>query len=260
VDKLLLIPLDDTVVFPNMTVTLPLDVGGESRVLLVPRHEGDYASVGTVADVTEVGRLPGGSSVATLEGLHRGLIGAAETRSDGRLYVEVEERPDETPPPVKTRKLETEYRAVVEEILELRSADARVGEFLRSITRAGALADTCAYSPDLSFAQRVELLETVDVVERLELALSLQRERLAELQVRRRIREDVESGAQQQQREYFLRKQLDSIRKELGEDEGSVVDEYRSKIEDAGMPEEVREQAERELGRLERMGDASGES
>src|SRR5919204_397050 len=98
-----------------------------------------------------------------------------------------------------------------------------------------------------------ELLETLDVVERLRLALSLQRERLAELQVRRRIRDDVESGAQKQQREYFLRKQLDSIRKELGEDDGSVIDEYRRKIEEASMPDEVREQAERELGRLDRM-------
>src|SRR5439155_12707922 len=88
----------------------------------------------------------------------------------------------------------------------------------------------------------------------------LQRERLAELQVRRRIRDDVESGAQKQQREYFLRKQMDSIRKELGEDEAFVVDEYRAKIEKSGMPDEVREQAERELGRLERMGDQSGES
>ncbi len=259
-EKLLLIPLDDTVVFPNMSATLPLDVGGESRVLLVPRHEGEYASVGTVAEVTEIGRLPGGASVATLEGLHRAVIGAAETGPDGRLYVDVEERPDDTPPPVKTRELETEYRAVVGEILELRNADARIGEFLRSVSGAGALADTCAYAPDLSFAQRVELLEAVDVVERLELALALQRERLAELQVRRRIREDVESGAQKQQREYFLRKQMDSIRKELGEDEGSVIDEYRKKIDEAGMPDDVREQAERELGRIERMGDGSGES
>src|SRR5881628_2884396 len=243
-----------------MTATLPLDVGGEPRVLLVPRHGGEYASVGTVAEVTELGRLPGGASVATLEGLHRAVIGAAETGSDGRLYVEVEERPDDTPPPVKTRELETEYRAVVGELLELRNADARIGEFLRSVSGAGALADTCAYSPDLSFAQRVQLLEAVDVVQRLELALALQRERLAELQVRQRIRDDVESGAQAQQREYFLRKQLDSIRKELGEDEASVVDEYRNKIDEASMPDEVREQAERELGRLERMGDASGEA
>jgi ATP-dependent Lon protease len=258
--KYLLIPLDDTVVFPSMTVTLPLDTADEARVLLVPRHEGVYASVGTVAEVAEVGRLPGGAPVATLNGLHRGQLGAAEAGAGGRLYVEVEERPDETPPPVKTRELETEYRAVVQEILELRDADPRIGEFLRSVVEPGALADTCAYSPDLTFEQRVQLLETVDIVERLELALKLQRERLAELQVRRRIREDVESGAQAQQREYFLRKQMESIRKELGEDEGSVIDEYRKKIEEAQMPDEVRGQAERELGRLERMGDASGEA
>ncbi len=259
-DKYLLIPLEDTVVFPDMTVTLPLDTGDEDRVLLVPRHEGVYAEVGTIAEVVETARLPGGAPVATLSGLYRALIGAAETGSGGRLYVEVEERPDETPPPVKTRELETEYRAVVQEILELRDADPRIAEFLRSVAEPGALADTAAYAPDLSFEQRVDLLETVDVVERLELALSLQRDRLAELQVRRRIREDVESGAQAQQREYFLRKQMDSIRKELGEDEASVVDEYRTKIEEADMPDEVREQAERELGRLERMGDASGEA
>jgi ATP-dependent Lon protease len=260
VEKYLLIPLDDTVVFPNMTVTLPLDTGGETRVLLVPRHEGEYATVGTVAELVESGRLPGGAPVVTLTGLHRALLHAAESGAGGRLYVEAEERPDETPPPVKTRELEAEYRAVVEEILELRDADARIGEFLRSISEPGALADTCAYAPDLTFAQRVELLETLDVTARLKLAVRFQRERLAELQVRRRIRDDVESGAQKQQREYFLRKQLESIRKELGDDEASVVDEYRTKIEEAGMPDEVREQAERELGRLERMGDATGES
>ena len=88
----------------------------------------------------------------------------------------------------------------------------------------------------------------------------MQRERLTELQVRARIRDDVQSGAEKQQREYFLRKQMESIRKELDEDDASVVEEYRAKIEEAGMPEEVREQAERELGRLERMGEQSGEA
>ncbi|HTR90053.1 MAG TPA: endopeptidase La, partial [Solirubrobacteraceae bacterium] len=107
---------------------------------------------------------------------------------------------------------------------------------------------------------KVQLLETLDVVERLTLALRLQRERLAELQVRKRIREDVQEGAEKQQREYFLRKQMESIRKELGEDEGSIVDEYRTKIEDAQMPAEVHEQALKELGRLERMGEQTGES
>jgi ATP-dependent Lon protease len=260
VERYLLIALDDTVVFPNVTVTLPLETGDEARVLLVPRHEGTYAEVGTVAEIVESGRLPGGTTVVTLTGVNRALLRAAATSADGRLYVDVEPHSDEAPAPVKTRQLETEYRAVVQEILELRDADPRIGEFLRSVVEPGALADTAAYSPDLTFEQRVKLLETLDVVERLELALSLQRERLAELQVRRRIRDDVESGAQAQQREYFLRKQLDSIRKELGEDDGSVVDEYRRKIEESALPDEVRGEAERELGRLERMGDASPES
>jgi ATP-dependent Lon protease len=257
---LLLVPLEDTVVFPGMTVTLTVDAGDEARVLLVPRHEQEYAKVGTVAEVTDRVGLPGGAVAVALTGLHRGVIGAAHTDSQGRLRAEVEERPDDNPPPVQTRELEREYRAVVEEILEIRDADDRIRQFLRSITDAGSLADTCAYAPDVTFAQRVDLLEKVDIVDRLTLALEYQRERLAELQVRRRIREDVESGAQKQQREWFLRKQMDSIRKELGEDEGSVVEEYRTKIDEAGMPDEVRAQAERELKRLESMGDSSGEA
>src|SRR2546427_379956 len=158
-----------------MNVTISADVGDEDRVLLVPRHDGEYAKVGTVAEV-------------------------------------------------------------------------------------GTLADTAAYAPEITFEQRIELLEAVDVVERLELALRLQRERLAELQIRHRIREDVEEGAQRQQREYILRRQMESIRKELGEDDASVSDDYRSKIADADLPDEVPEQAERGRGRLERTGDQSGES
>ena len=70
----------------------------------------------------------------------------------------------------------------------------------------------------------------------------------------------MQEGAEKQQREYFLRKQMESIRKELDEDEGSIVEEYRAKIEAAEMPEEVNEQALKELGRLERMGEQTGES
>ncbi|MBV8258575.1 MAG: endopeptidase La [Actinobacteria bacterium] len=257
---LLLVPLEDTVVFPGMTVTLAVDVGDEERVLLVPQHENEYASVGTVAEVSEHVRLPRGGRAVSLTGLHRGVIGAAHTDPMGRLRAEVEERPDENPPPVQTRELEREYRAVVEEILELRDADDRIRQFVRAITEAGVLADTAAYAPDITFAQRVELLEKVDVVERLGFAVRVQRERLAELQVRRRIREDVESGAQKQQREWFLRQQMNSIRKELGEDDGSVAEDYRKKIDEAGMPDDVRAQAERELRRLESMGDQSGEA
>jgi ATP-dependent Lon protease len=262
---LLLVPLEDAVVFPNMTLTLPVDVGEEERVFLVPRHENEFGTVGTVAEVVDRVRLPGGLRAVTVNGLHRGVAGAAHTDPSGNLRVEVEERPDDEPvageaTSGRQRELEREYHAVVEEILELRGDDGRVSAFVRSITEPGVLADTAGYSPDLSYEQKVELLSTLDVTDRLEKALRFQRERLAELDVRKRIRDDVQSGAEQQQREYFLRKQMESIRKELGEDEGSVVDEYRKKIEDADMPEEIREQADRELGRLERMGDSSGEA
>ncbi|MEA2281939.1 MAG: ATP-dependent Lon protease, partial [Solirubrobacteraceae bacterium] len=258
--SLLLVPLDETVVFPTMDVTLPVDVGDEERVLLIPRHGSEFAKVGTIAEVTDRVRLPGGAHAVQLSGVARGIAGAANTDHAGRLRVEVEERADDVPVDGRTRQIEREYRAVVEEILELRGDDGRVSSFLRAIAEPGQLADTSGYSPDLTFAQKVELLETVDVTERLELALRLQRDRLTELSVRKRIREDVQSGAEQQQREYFLRKQMESIQRELGEDSASVVEEYRAKIADAGMPEEVAEQANKELGRLERMGEQSAEA
>ncbi len=255
-----LIPLDDTVVFPNMGITLTVDVGDDERVVLVPRHENEFLEVGTIAEVSEQIRLPGGGRAVAISGVHRALIGAAQTGPSGELRVEVDERPDEVPVDGRTRELERNYRATVEEILELRGDDGRISAFLRAIAEPGALADSAGYSPNLSYEQKVELLRTLDVTERLELAVSLQRESLAELQVRKRIREDVQEGAEKQQREYFLRKQMDSIRKELGDDDASVVEEYRSKIEEAHMPEEVNEQALKELNRLERMGEQTGES
>jgi ATP-dependent Lon protease len=258
--QLLLVPLDDSVLFPNMTATIAADVGDAERVFVLPRPDGEYGRIGTVADVVETGRLPGGLVAVTLAGVHRGLAGAASSGPDGALLIEVEPIHDGDPGSERVRELEREYRAVVEEILELRGDDGRVAAFLRSVSEPGPLADTSGYSPDISRGDKQRLLETVGVTERLELALQLQRDRLAELQVRRRIRDDVESGAQAQQREYFLRKQMESIRKELGEDDASVIEEYETKIADSAMPEAVREQAQRELGRLERMGESSGES
>ena len=255
-----LISLDDTVVFPNMGITLTVDVGDDERVVLVPRHENEFLEVGTVAEVEDHIRLPGGGRAVALSGQHRARIGAAQTGPDGDLRVEVDELPDGVPTDGRTRNLEREYRAIVEEILELRGDDGRIAAFLRAIVEPGPLADSAGYSPNLSYAQKVELLRTLDVGDRLEMAVKLQRESLAELQVRKRIREDVQEGAEKQQRDYFLRKQMESIRKELGEDEGSIVDEYRTKIEAAEMPEEVEKQALKELGRLERMGEQTGES
>src|SRR5215813_7190278 len=258
--RLTLISLDDTVVFPGMPVTLALDAGTDKHIFLMPRHGNEYAKVGVVAEVTERVQLPGRGFAVSLMGLHRGVPGAAQTDSDGYLRVNIEERPDIIPPASVTRELEREYRAVLGEILELRGDDGRLSSFVRSITNAGALADTAGYSPDLNFEQKVELLETLDVADRLKLALRFQRERLAELHVRQRIRDEVESGTQKQQREYLLRRQMEAIRKELGESEGSIIDEYRQKIEAAQMPEPVHKQALRELARLEKMGESNAEA
>ncbi len=257
-----LVPLDDAIVFPTVTATLPIDVGEDERVFLIPRHEGEYGRVGVVAEVVEHGRSRRGVPVATVVGLHRGIAGAAQAGEDdsGALHVEVQEIHDGHPDDEHTREVAREYRAVVEEILELRGDDGRIATFLRSIEEPGALADTSGLAPDIPNEGKLRLLETIDVTERLQIAVELQRERLAELQVRSKIRDDVESGAQKQQREYFLRKQMESIRKELGEDDTDVIAEYETKIAEAGMPEAVAEQATKELRRLERQGEQSPES
>src|SRR3954451_21747922 len=94
---LLLIPLDDTVVFPTMDLTLPVDPGEEEQVLLVPRHESEYARVGTIARVAQRVRLPSGPRGAHSEGVPRGVAGAGHTHASGRLRVEVPEHPDHVP-------------------------------------------------------------------------------------------------------------------------------------------------------------------
>src|SRR6195256_5720501 len=156
--RLRLIPLDDTVVFPNMGITLTVDVGDDERVVLVPRHDNEFLEVGTVAEVSEQIRLPGGGRAVAISGEHRALIGAPQTGPAGELRVEVDERPDEVPVDKRTRELEREYRATVEEILELRGDDGRIAAFLRALGEPGSLADSAGYSPNLSYEQKVELL------------------------------------------------------------------------------------------------------
>src|SRR6476620_9993278 len=115
-----LIPLDDAIVFPTVTATLPIDVGEEERVFLIPRRDGEYGRVGVVAEVIETGLSRRGRPVATVLGLHRGLIaGSAQPGEGDSLLVEVQEVRDGHPDDEHTRELVREYRAVVEEILEL---------------------------------------------------------------------------------------------------------------------------------------------
>jgi len=180
----LLIPLDEAIVFPTITATLPIDVGAEERVFLLPRTDGEFARVGVVAEVIESGRSRRGAPVATVLGLHRGLAGVAvaDEHDAEKLRIDVQEFHDGHPDDEQVRELAREYRAVVEEILELRGDDGRISAFLRSVEEPGALADTAGLSPEITAEQKLRLLDAVDVSERLRLAIELQRERLAELQ------------------------------------------------------------------------------
>ena len=174
--RLTLVSLDETVVFPGMPVTLSLDIGDDKHVFLIPRQAGQYAKAGVVAEVKERIQLPGRGVAVSLIGLHRGVPGAAQNDDrDGRLRVEVEPRPDVIPPPALTHELERKYRAVVEEILELRGDDGRLSAFVKSITNTGSTGGHSRVLSGFNFPQKIELLETLDVVERLKLALGSSR-------------------------------------------------------------------------------------
>ena len=174
--------------------------------------------------------------------------------------MDVDERPDVAPPPSLTRDLEREYRAVVEEILELRGDDGRISAFVRSITDPGALADTAGYSPDLNFDQKLELLETLDVVERLKLALQFQQERLAELRVRKRIRDEVESARRNSSANIFCAGRWTPSARSSARTRARSPRNIARRSPPPAMPEAVQKQAERELARFERMGESNAEA
>jgi ATP-dependent Lon protease len=259
-----ILPLDDAVVLPGMSLTLPvtteeeaaaLDAAEGGHVVLVPRIEGRFASFGAVASVEGEITLPGGVRGVALQALHRAELGPAAAGA-GALRVRVRELPDPDDPGPRARELAREYRAIVEEVAEIRGDGGRVATFLRGISHPGRLADTAGYASEIPVARKVELLETVDVVERLQKAIAAQRERLADMSLRRRVREEVTEGLERAQREHILRRQLEAIRKELGEDpERDSVEEWRRRIDESGMPEAARAECERELARLERQGE-----
>jgi ATP-dependent Lon protease len=266
-----LLPLTTGVVLPHMVVTLTLESPearaaveaarqADDTLLLVPRQDGRYARVGTVAKIEDVGRTPSGVEALVIRGLHRAIIGSGIAGAGDATWVQVEPQPDPEDVSERTLELAREYRAIVETIVEARGVP-QVSEFLRGITEPGALADTAGYSPDLSFDQKVEVLETLDVQRRLEKVVQWTKDTLAELAVKDKIREEVTEGMQKNQREYILRQQLEAIKKELGEsdDATSIVEEYRTKIAEANMPEGARKEAEHELGRLERTSEQSPE-
>ena len=257
-----LIALDDTVVFPGMTITLPIDVGEDRRVFLVPRHGNDYATVGVVAEVVEQVRLPGGGNAGRADAACTAVSpGRPRPGPDGSLRVEVEERPDETPPASRTADLEREYRAVVEEILELRGDDDRVRAFVRSITEPGALADTAGYAPGPHL--RAEARAAADARRRRAArrwpcacsASAWPSCRCASASARTSSRRPRSSSASTSCAASSTRSARSSARTTARWSTSTAT-----KIAEAGMPDAVREQAERELGRFEKIGEQSPES
>ncbi len=267
--QLPVVPLDQGVVLPYMVVNLLLE-NGETRsaiaaakdiddlVLLVPRLQGVYARIGTVAKIEETGRLPGGGRVSVVRGLYRAVIGNGVPSPDDSLWVEATPAPDPEAGPEQAAELARTYRALIESIIEARggSGDA---PFLRGIDSPGQMADMSGYSPTLTLERKVEVLDTLDVEERLEKLITWAKEALADAALKDKIRSEASEGMEKNQREFLLRQQLEAIKKELGEDGGDVTAEYRNKILEANMPQAVREEVERELDRFERTPEQSPE-
>ncbi|MFI6042044.1 endopeptidase La [Nocardia sp. NPDC051321] len=227
-------------------------------VLLAPRLTEGYASYGVVATIEQVGRMRGGAPAAVLKAERRAKIGHGVTGPGAALWVEAE--PVEVPAPDgRTKELAAEYKKLVVSVLQRREA-WQIIDAVNQLTDPSAIADTAGYAPYLSDDQKRELLETPDVIQRLNTLIEWTKDHIAEAEVTEKISDDVREGLEKSQREFLLRQQLNAIRKELGEDEPDGADDYRTRVEQADLPENVRAEALREVGRLERASDQSPES
>jgi ATP-dependent Lon protease len=279
------LPLADDVVLPGMVVPIELsdqDVRSaieaarnkglgrgpgirsddKPQVLLVPRFgERGLAAVGTLAVVEQVGRLPGGEPGAVVRGVSRIRIGSGTTGPGAALWVEGTVI-EETGGGARAAELAKEYKALMIGVLGKRGA-WQVIDMFEQLDDPSAIADRAGYASYLTAEQKLTLLETADLVQRLELAIGWTRDHLAELDVAETIRKDVTEGMEKQQKEFLLRQQLAAVRKELNEltgDGDSEEDDYRARVEAANLPENVHEAALKEVGRLERTPDASPET
>jgi ATP-dependent Lon protease len=262
------LPLSSGVVLPGMVVTLALetdearaavDAASDGNVLLVPRVEGLYSQVGTIAAIEDAGEVRRGLRAVVVRGLQRARIGAGVPGLGRALLVEIDPI-DDVEPTDRARDLAREYAAVVEAVLDHRGARG-IAEALKGLDDPGQVADMAGYSPDLTLERKVEVLETVDVEARLEKVLAWAKETLAELSLKERIRSEVSDGMEKQQREFLLRQQLAAIRKELGEsgETDDLLEGYRARAEEPGVPEKVREAILREVDKLERTPEQSME-
>lgn len=259
----------DTIVLPGMVVPIALDdaaraaidaarASDSGQLLIAPRLDDRYPSHGVIAKILQVGRVPGGASAAVVRGETRAQIGAGASGPGAALWVEVTEVA-ETEATDESKALAAEYKKVLLAILQRREA-WQIVDYVNSLTDPSALADTAGYASYLSDVQKRQLLETVDVAERLRVLIDWTGEHLAETEVNDKIAEDVREGMEKTQKEFLLRQQLAAIRKELGEEGPDGSDDYRARVEAAELPEKVREAALREVGKLERASDQSPES
>ncbi len=268
-----LLPLPSGVFFPEMVVTVAAESpeartafdaaedragNGPAELVAVPQTGGDYSSIGLVVRIEQQGRLPGGGEGAVLRGLRRVRIGRGEVGPDGVLLVSVAEL-DEGEITAEAKALATEYREVASDLLRLIGGGRLVG-LLDGLVHPGSLADTLGWWPDLDDDRRLELFETVDLTDRIGKALEWAKEALEEARVTHDISSDVQEGFEKDQREAILRRQMASIRRELGESDDDVITEYRQRLEDGSLPEAIAKSVEKELDRLERMGEQSMEA
>ncbi|MDZ4717005.1 MAG: endopeptidase La [Roseiflexaceae bacterium] len=275
-----LIILDGSVVFPYTVVTLPLDEASlpaaeaamqESRMILLvaEREDADDDAplslrlhhVGVVARIEQMGKLPNGSTGIVVRGTVRAHIGE-QAQQQPYLRFTFTEQPDIIERTPALEKLMDEVHAAIDAVLDLRPGiPQEIRNFVRSIDDPGHLADNTGYSPDYTFAERQDLLETLDVTARLIKVRDFYRKQMTMLEIQARLRQEVEESTAKQQREFYLRQQMRAIQKELGEDdpEANDLDDLRQKLADANLSEVARKEADRELSRLGRMNNASPE-
>jgi ATP-dependent Lon protease len=262
--------LTDLVVLPGMVVPIELDDAARATVdtakahsddslLVAPRLEDRYASYGVVAEIVQLGRLATGQPAAVIKAERRVKIGSGVSGPGTALWVEAEELPESTHDVDEVRKLAAEYKSLVIATLQRRDA-WQVIDTVNRVTDPSTLADLAGYAPWLSDERKRQLLETPDVEVRLTILIEWTKAYIAETEVNEKIADDVREGMEKSQREFLLRQQLNAIRKELGEDEPDGAQDYRARVEQADLPEDVRKAALREVGKLEQASDQSPES
>jgi ATP-dependent Lon protease len=281
ITELPLVALRETVIFPEMIV--PLQVGRDKsvaalnaavaeggRIALVTQRQADQEdiadpaqlyAVGTVAKIAQVVQLQDGTVRAIIQGQARmRLHGFAQT--EPFIRARIEELSEGPSTDVEVQALMRSVQAQVEQYVQVGApVPPEAAVAARNITEPGLLADMTAYSPDMTTEQRQELLETIDVAERLRIASAFLAHQIEVHELKGRIQSEVKSEMDKTQREYILREQMKAIQRELGEEDPqqAEINELREKVEAAGMPEEVKARALKEVDRMSRIPSASPE-